>query len=39
VAFTDGLVIIALGAVLFVVVEIEKRVRLGWRNRHAAARA
>jgi len=38
VAFTDGLVIVATGAVLFVVVEIEKRLRLGWRKRRPAAR-
>jgi hypothetical protein len=39
VAFADGLVIVAIGAVLFAVVEVEKRVRLGWRNRRTAARA
>ncbi len=33
VAFADGLVIVAIGALLFAVVEVEKRVRLGWRNR------
>ncbi len=39
VAFADGLVIVATGAVLFAIVEVEKRVRLGWRNRQATARA
>ncbi len=39
VAFADGLVIVATGVVLFAIVEVEKRVRLGWRNRRAAARA
>ena len=39
VAFADGLVIVAIGAVLFALVEVEKRVRLGWRNRRTAARA
>jgi magnesium-transporting ATPase (P-type) len=39
VAFADGLVIVATGAVLFAIVEVEKRVRLGWRNRRPTARA
>ncbi len=39
VPLADGLVIVAVGAVLFVVVEIEKRIRLGWRNRRAPAKA
>jgi magnesium-transporting ATPase (P-type) len=39
VAFADGLVIVAVGAVLFGIVEIEKRIRLGWRNARSPARA
>jgi magnesium-transporting ATPase (P-type) len=39
VAFSDGLVIVAVGAVFFAVVEVEKRVRLGWRQRRTSAKA
>jgi hypothetical protein len=39
VAFTDGPIIVALAAVLFVVGEIEKRPRLGWRYGGTTGRA
>ncbi len=32
VAFADGIVIVGVGVVLFAVVEMEKRLRLGWRQ-------
>ncbi|MDP2124651.1 MAG: cation-transporting P-type ATPase [Parvibaculum sp.] len=33
VAFTDGLVIVAVGIALFIILEIEKMTRLGWQKR------
>lgn len=36
VAFTDGLAIVAVGVVLFAILEIEKMIRLGWRHRRRA---
>jgi magnesium-transporting ATPase (P-type) len=39
VAFADGLLIVAVGVVLFAVVEIEKRIRHGWRRGLSRPRA
>jgi magnesium-transporting ATPase (P-type) len=39
VPIADGFVIVAIGAVLFGVVEIEKRIRLGWHDRRSARKA
>ena len=39
IAFADGRVIVAIGALLFGIVEIEKRLRRGWRNGRSARKA